>query len=613
MKMKHVFAVIVVVLAPCLAALGQAGTQTQSSSQVISPPPTPLQPPAPNGPQVEATQVIPPEPLPRPLPEGRSVSYANLVGPETNTNSNMPTFEDVPADVGLNEVDLPEAIRSLALQAHLNVQFDPSLQQIGPDGRVIPPPVVTVKWKDITAMQAMQALLDNYGWQMVWDVRTKVARITKKDAAAREPMVINVVALSYSNPSNIVREVENTLSLGSSMYPDMRTHQLIIRTTEKELLGVTALIKKLDTPTREVLVEAKIVETSKDITSAKGVDWTGTLAAQHVSFGNGLTQSSVVNSATSGSAPGVASSTSTSTVSPGGSPVSGGSASGLGNITSNVTSLASTVTTTVSGSTSSGGGFSMNTAHGFSPATAFLNADGVQAVLSFLNTDTDTKTIAFPRTVALDGVPTELAVVQNIPIFTQTQSAPAGGSASGLATIQPNYALTVQGTILNEVGVKLKVIPRIAGPTNVLLDLSPEISEQNGTVTETLNGQPNQAPSFQRSRITTQASVPSGYTLVLGGMDQDVVGNTRTKVPFFGDIPGLGSLFSSDSKTHSAQTTLIFVTPTIISDSDYQPSPTKFLRTKPESPSGIPESAWDSAEPYDWTKPTAKVSPDYQK
>lgn len=266
----------------------------------------------------------------------------------------------------------------------------------------------------------------------------------------------------------------------------------------------------------------------------------------------------------------------------------------------------------MTGNPAAGGGFSMNTAHGFSPATAFLNADGVSAILSFLNTDADTKTIAFPRTVALDGVPTALMVVENIPVFVQTQSAPAGGSASGLATIQPNYNLRVGNTILNEVGVKLNVTPRIAGPTNVLLKLLPEVSQEGPTVTETLNGQPNQAPTFNRSTIETEASVPSGYTLVLGGMDQDVVGKTYTKVPFFGDIPGLGSLFRSDSKSHQAQTTLIFVTPTIVADTDFQLANSKFLKRKPMSPSEMNEAPWDTGEPYDWTKPSSKVSPEYQ-
>jgi len=106
--------------------------------------------------------------------------------------------------------------------------------------------------------------------------------------------------------------------------------------------------------------------------------------------------------------------------------------------------------------------------------------------------------------------------------------------------------------------------------------------------------------------------VPSGYTLVMGGLDQDIVNKTFTKVPLLGDIPGLGSVFRSDSKSHSAETILIFVTPTIISDSDYQVGGSQFLKRKPESPSGVAETAWDSAEPYDWTKPKSHVTPAYQ-
>jgi type II secretory pathway component GspD/PulD (secretin) len=132
-------------------------------------------------------------------------------------------------------------------------------------------------------------------------------------------------------------------------------------------------------------------------------------------------------------------------------------------------------------------------------------------------------------------------------------------------------------------------------------------------VSETLNGQVNQAPSFARSQLETEASVPSGYTLVLGGMDQDIVNKTITKVPFFGDIPGLGGIFRSDAKSHSKQTILIFVTPTIISDVDYQPADTGFLRRKPLMPDDREESAWNSGEPYDWTKPKNNpLSPSYQ-
>jgi type II secretory pathway component GspD/PulD (secretin) len=596
MKIPNIFAVIVAVLVTCLAAIGQ----DQPAPQPNQPPP-PVVPPAPTPGTSTNTPVPAPEPPPPPLPAGRTVSYSPLVGIDPLAATNPPVAEGEPADVSFTETDLTDAVRALALQAGLNIQFDPTLL-VSQDGHPVPPPQVTVKWHNLTAVQALHALLDNYGWQLYWDPRSKVGRIGRKNPAAAEPLIISVYQLSYSDPSNIVKEVQGTLSAGSAIIPDLRTHQLVIRTTERELPGVQALIKKLDAATRQILVEAKIIETSKDITSAKGVDWTGTLASQHVSFGNGLTQGTTAT----GSAP-FTNSAGGSTVSPGGSSILGGAP-----VISQISSNVPTYITTITGNTSQGGGFSMNTAHGYSPATAFLNADGVSAVLSFLNTDADTKTIAFPRSVALDGEPTTLMVVENVPVFVQTQSAPAAGAVAGLATIQPNYDLLVAGTILNEVGVKLVVTPRIAGLTNVLLDLKPEISQQGPTVTETLNGQPNQAPTFNRSRLTTRAAVPSGYTLVLGGMDQDVVGKTYTKVPFFGDIPGLGSLFRSDSKSHAAQTTLIFVTPTIVGDTDFQLANSKFLKRKPLSASEVNEAPWDTGEPYDWTKPSSKVSPEYQ-
>jgi type II secretory pathway component GspD/PulD (secretin) len=84
-------------------------------------------------------------------------------------------------------------------------------------------------------------------------------------------------------------------------------------------------------------------------------------------------------------------------------------------------------------------------------------------------------------------------------------------------------------------------------------------------------------------------------------------------VPGLGDIPGLGALFRSNSKDHTRDTILIFVTPTILRDSDFQPSSTDFLRSKNEPMPPNADKAWDRGEPYDWTKPNkSSVAPVYQ-
>ncbi len=515
-------------------------------------------------------------------------------GADSGTTSSTDEKVDL---VAFDNTGLEEAVRTLARQAGINLIFDPKVLDLrDAAGNKIALPSVSIRFEHVSAMQALLALMDNYNWQMIQDPKSKISRITAKDPAALDPLTTVVVQLKYSNPTNIIAEIGPTISSRSRMIADMRTSQIIISATEKELISVDALIQKLDTATKQVLIEAKILETTKDPSSKKGIDWTSTLAAQNVFFGNGFTSGTVNNSSTASASGGSAGTP--------GLPGSGGASNATSLVTGLITSIGS-------------GGFSADTARGINPATAFLNADGVHAVLSFLNSDSETESISLPRTIALDGVPTELAVVRNIPVFEQQQTAGVGGGQA-LATVKPNYNLSITdgsgaNAILNEVGVKLKVTPRIVGGTNVFMDLKPEVSQREvGTEKITLGNQTSESPIFNRRKIITQATVPSGYTLVLGGLSSDSIAKNFTKVPGLGDMPFLGSLFRSNSKEHLKTTILIFVTPTIIQDSDFQMSHSQFLKTKDVPRPDLDETPWDSGKPVDWTKPKTKVEPFYE-
>jgi type II secretory pathway component GspD/PulD (secretin) len=588
MKFNLLFLLIVLAAAPALISL----------AQTVQPETAPL-PNMPTNTVAAPTNPPPVAPLPTLAVQG------NPTMADTNTNmagTNTAPGEEVEQSLTFEEIPLPDAIRSLAALAELNIQFDSKMEnQVDPVTHApVAPPTIKEKWRNITAMQAMQALLDKYGLQMKRNPNTSIVTIGAKEPNAVEPQVMKVIQLGYSDPTNIVAEVSKALPELVTMIADPRTHQVIVRTTEREMPAVEKLISQLDSATGQILIEAKIIETTKDISSAKGIDWTGTTAAQHVSFGNGLTGGTTTQNTQTGNGTG------TTATAPGGR-------TSTGNPLATIINNSSSFVTTTLGSTAQAGGISVNTASGFSPKTAFLNSDGVSAVLQFLNSDADTKSIAFPRTVSLDGRRTELSVVQNIPVFQQQQSAPAAGAAQGLATVLPNYQITVGNTILNEVGVKLTVVPRIAGTSNVLLSVQPEISSVDTKIaTDTLNGQVNTSPIFDRRTIITEASVPSGYTLVLGGLDDDVMAKTYTKVPGLGDLPVLGSLFRSNTKDHTRDTILIFVTPTIIQDSDFQPTTTDFLRSKNEGMPTAKDPAWDRGAPYDWTKPRSSVEPVYQ-
>jgi len=588
MKIKLLLFLIIPVAAPALISLAQP------DQPVTAPPPstTTVTVAAPTNPPPVA-------PLPTlPVQGSPTMADTNTAPAGTNTApgdvvEELITFEEIP---------LPDAIRSLAREAHLNIQFDSKLEnQVDPVTHApIVAPIIKEKWENITTMQAMQALLDKYGWQMKRNPNTSIVTIGTRETNVVEPQVMKVILLGYSDPTNIVAEVSKALPELVTIIPDLRTHQVIVRTTEREMPAVEKLISQLDSATGQILIEAKIIETTKDISTQKGIDWTGTTAAQHVSFGNGLTGGTTTQNTQSGNGTGA------TTTAPGGRTSTGNP------LTSIVNNSSSYVTTTL-GSTAQAGGFSVNTAKGINPATAFLNADGVSAILSFLNSDADTKSIAFPRTVSLDGRKTSLSVVQNVPIFEQQQGAPIAGAANGIATVMPNYEKKVGDTVLNEVGIKLSVTPRIAGVSNVLITVQPEISSVDTKIaTSTLNGQVNTSPIFDRRTITTEASVPTGYTLVLGGLDSDVMAKTYTKVPGLGDLPGLGSLFRSNTKDHTRDTILIFVTPTIIQQSDFQPTTTDFLRSKNEAMPSSQDSTWDRGAPYDWTKPRSSVEPVYK-
>jgi type II secretory pathway component GspD/PulD (secretin) len=439
----------------------------------------------------------------------------------------------------MDDVPLTDAIKNLARQANLNYMLDPKISygQVGPDGKLAPQPTVAIRWENITAAQALNALLNNYGLQLVEDSKTKIARVTTQDPAAALPLFTRIVKLNYASPSNILAAVQSSLTdKRSKVIGDTRSSQLVLVGTEKELDEADKLIVQLDTQTKQVLIEARIMETSVNPHSVKGIDWTGTLQAQNLAVGNNL-QANPPSS-----------------------------------------SVNNTLTT-------SGPKMLFDTAKGFNPATAFLDADGVNAVLSFLDTQNNTKTIATPHAVTVDNEMASLEVIQQYPVVNVT-----AGTANTTGGSSISYT---------NVGVKLHVTPHISANNYVNLKVLPEISSFVKNIMFNVGaGSSIPVPVFDSRTITTTVLIPSGHTLVLGGLVQDALTTSETKVPFLGDIPGLGRVFRSDTKDRQKNNLLIFITPTIVQESDFQPDKDNFLKTPVSS---VTEPIWDEKKPYDWS------------
>jgi len=105
--------------------------------------------------------------------------------------------------------------------------------------------------------------------------------------------------------------------------------------------------------------------------------------------------------------------------------------------------------------------------------------------------------------------------------------------------------------------------------------------------------------------------IPSGNTLVLGGLISDRTKNANNKVPLLGDIPFLGRyFFSKESKERDKANLIVFITPSIVGDNDYQlaENAKDFLKNKRVERAEAKESFFDSAKPYDWTRPKKSTS-----
>jgi type IV pilus assembly protein PilQ len=453
------------------------------------------------------------------------------------------------------EHELPAAIQFLARMADINIHFDPSVNFTNT-------PMVSLRWENVTAEDALHEVLDVYGLMLVHNQKTGISRVTQKPLL--EPLVTAIVQLRYANPTNMVELVRSSFSEPnrSRVLPDPRTRQLVIVTTERDLHAVTNLIVRLDSPTRQVLIEAHLLETSKNPRSVKGIDWSGTLQEQNFTFGNGITTGQTITET-----PGTA----TSTQLPSGRTVS--SQPG----TSTRTTLATDVGL---------GGVTANTARGFHPATAFLNADGVRAALSFLNSDNDTEVVATPRAVTADNQTATLEVTRAFPIFEVTP---------GTAQQPPQAKITY-----TNVGTILRVTPRIAANNNVAMRVVPEVSNIDSKDVQIINGQRNEANVYAIRRAEADVLIPSGNTLVMGGLISDATSRAFTKVPVLGDLPGIGMAFRRDSKARSKSNLIIFVTPTIVEDGDFQAAASEFLQTPLKKRPDVEESAWNRGRPYDW-------------
>ncbi len=179
-----------------------------------------------------------------------------------------------------------------------------------------------------------------------------------------------------------------------------------------------------------------------------------------------------------------------------------------------------------------------------------LGSKNFGALITALSANSNSNLLSTPSLLTLDNQKAEILVGQNVPF--QTGSYSTAGTTNG--TTNPFTTIERQ-----DIGVTLKVTPHINDGASLRLEIEQEISSlaPNAGAVDLITN---------KRSIKSTILAEDGQVIVLGGLIQDDVTMSDSKVPLLGDIPWLGRLFRSTKETHTKRNLMVFLRPTVVRD-----------------------------------------------
>jgi type IV pilus assembly protein PilQ len=395
---------------------------------------------------------------------------------------------------------------------------------------------LTLRLKEVPWDQALDNILRAKGLDMrkngnvVWIAprdelltKEKLELEQKAQIAELEPLRSEVFQLNYQKAESFRTvfgldaggDKKSVLSKRGSAVIDARTNQVFVTDVSSKIEDIRKLISKTDIPSKQVVIEARIVEASDtfgrnlgaklgfaDLRGVRGGDVGYQVNGnQRVALGGSYTGVGVVTGQT---------------------PDTGDAF--------NQTQMVNLPASGISGAAAASLGISLFSA----AANRFLNLE-----LSALEAEGKGKIISSPRVVTVDKVMALIEQGVELPFQTATSS---GATA----------------VTFKKANLKLEVTPQITPDGNIVLEV--EVNKDS-VGQETRNGF-----AIDNKHVKNQVMVENGGTVVLGGIYQTSDRSTETKVPLLGDLPLVGHLFKSTTRTNDKTELLIFITPKIVAD-----------------------------------------------
>ena len=339
-----------------------------------------------------------------------------------------------------------------------------------------------------------------------------------KDIMSNDSM--DVIYLKYAQASDIAGILN---SISGSFISDIegqktvithheKTNALIISSAEENLNSIRNIIAKLDIRRAQVLVEAIVVDLSESAARRLGVE--------AIYSGNDEDSIPVGITRFSGSGADLL--------------AIAGAADDEQDVTLTTTALSSLLNTQC-------------LVAGFGDLTK--GDDNFVGILNAIADDTDSNILSTPSILAMDNEPARLFIGQEIPITT--------GESLGTNNSNP-----FRTTSRQEVGIELEITPQINEGASVILTIKQGVSGIAGVAQSGLDIITN------KREIETTVLVDNNQIIVLGGLIDEDVQEVVSKVPILGSIPLLGRIFQSSSTSTSTKNLMVFLKPTILTDSD---------------------------------------------
>lgn len=178
------------------------------------------------------------------------------------------------------------------------------------------------------------------------------------------------------------------------------------------------------------------------------------------------------------------------------------------------------------------------------------------AIYRFLLTRDDVQINSNPSALALNQTPVTLRVMEEISINNGTQIIPQGGdNVNRLSFTRAQYGINMIITPTVHMGKD-----RAEGDSLNYVTLKTEIGF------DTIGSSFTDRPPITRRQIINEVTIPDGQTVIIGGLRDQNLQDSSQKIPFLGEIPGIGKLFSNTSTADRTKEMFLFITPKIISD-----------------------------------------------